>query len=138
VGARQRSGGIEVSVRLGAAVGLPATELWSMQQVLPSVRFAVDAYVSFARRQPWQEAACASLTELFAPSIHRERLATWPVHYPWIENSGLEYFRSRIWPLSQDIQCGLRITLEHFLRFKLDLLWSILGALHLRHGLAGR
>ena len=91
----------------------------------------------------------AKPSELFAPSIHRERVATWPVHYPWIENSGLEYFRSRICPLAQDIQCGLRVTLEHFrtraaqaralelLRFKLDLLWSILDALHLRHGLEG-
>jgi pyrroloquinoline-quinone synthase len=74
---------------LGAAVGLPATQLWSMQPTLPRVRFAVDAYVSFARRQPWQEAVCTSLTELFAPSIHRERLATWPVHYPWTESRGL-------------------------------------------------
>jgi pyrroloquinoline-quinone synthase len=142
-------GGIESWVRLGEAVGLPATELWSMQHVLPSVRFAVDAYVSFARRQPWQEAMCASLTDLFAPPVHRERLATWPVHYPWIENSGLEYFRTRVCPLAHDAQYGLRVTLGHFrsraaqiraleiLRFKLDLLWSILDALHLRYGHEG-
>ncbi|HEY4339237.1 MAG TPA: pyrroloquinoline-quinone synthase PqqC [Steroidobacteraceae bacterium] len=140
-------GGIESWVRLGEAVGLSASELWSMQHVLPGVRFAVDAYVSFARRQSWQEGVCASLTELFAPSVHRERLATWPVHYPWIENAGLEYFRARIPPQSNDLQYGLRVTLEHFrtraaqnraleiLRFKLDLLWSILDALHLRYGL---
>jgi len=42
---------------------------------VPGVRFAVDAYVNFARQQPWQEAVCASLTELFAPQIHRQRLA---------------------------------------------------------------
>ena len=30
------------------------------------------------------------MTELFAPTIHRERLATWPEHYPWIEDAGLE------------------------------------------------
>jgi pyrroloquinoline-quinone synthase len=141
-------GGIESWVLLGEAVGLSSTEMWSMQHVLPGVRFAVDAYVNFARRQPWQEAVCASLTELFAPSIHRERLANWPVHYPWIDSSGLEYFRSRISLASRDVQHGLRITLEYFrtreaqsrateiLRFKLDLLWSILDAVQLRYGLA--
>jgi pyrroloquinoline-quinone synthase len=142
-------GGIESWVRLGEAVGLPATELWSMHHVLPSVRFAVDAYVSFARRQPWQETVCASLTELFAPPVHKDRLASWPVHYPWIESSGLECFRSRVAPLTHDVQYALRITLEYFrtraaqtraleiLRFKLDLLWSILDALHLRYGHEG-
>jgi pyrroloquinoline-quinone synthase len=134
-------GCIESWVRLGEAVGLSSTELWSLEHVLPGVRSAVDTYVNFARRQPWQEAVCASLTELFAPSVHRERLATWPLHYPWIEPSGFEYFRSRTSLALRDVQHGLRITLEHFrsrkaqsraleiLRFKLDLLWSILDAI---------
>jgi pyrroloquinoline-quinone synthase len=142
-------GSIESWVRLGEAVGLTSNELWSMDQVLPGVRFAVDSYVNFARRQPWQEAVCASLTELFAPSVHRERLSTWPVHYTWIETSGFEYFRSRVGLPTRDAQYGLRITLEHFrtreaqtraleiLRFKLDLLWSILDSLQLRYGLEG-
>lgn len=138
-------GGLDAWVRLGQAVGLPATELWSMQHVLPSVRTTVDSYVDFARRQPWQEAVCASLTELFAPSVHRERLAQWPAHYPWIESAGLEYFRSRVSLQQVDPQYALRKTLEHFrsreaqmralevLRFKTDLLWSILEAVHLRY-----
>jgi pyrroloquinoline-quinone synthase len=140
-------GGLESWVRLGEAVGLPATELWSMQHVLSAVRVGVDDYVGFARRQPWQEAVCASLTDLFAPSVHRDRLASWPVHYPWIENSGFEYFRSRVCPLAYDAQYGLRLTLEWFrtraqqqhaldiLRYKLDLLWSMLDALQLRYGI---
>jgi pyrroloquinoline-quinone synthase len=142
-------GSIESWVRLGEAVGLTSNELWSMAQVLPGVRFAVDAYVNFARRQPWQEAVCASLTELFAPSVHRERLASWPVHYTWIETSGFEYFRSRVCLPTRDAQYGLPITLDQFrtreaqaraleiLRFKLDLLWSILDSLQLRYGLEG-
>jgi pyrroloquinoline-quinone synthase len=139
-------GSIEAWVRLAEAVGLPATELWSMQHVLPTVRRTVDSYVDFARRQPWQEAVCASLTDLFAPSVHRERLALWPVHYPWIEPSGLEYFRSRICRVPVDFVFGLRLTLEHFrtrvaqtraleiLRGKLDLLWSALDAVQQRYG----
>ena len=57
-------GGIEAWIRLGEAVGLSRQELCSFQHVLPGVKFAVDAYVHFARRVTWQEAACSSLTEL--------------------------------------------------------------------------
>src|SRR6218665_3265703 len=78
-------GGIEAWSGLGEAVGLTRAALWSQQMVLPGVRFAVGAYVNFARRAPWQEAVCSSLTEMFAPAIHQERLAGWPQHYPWIE-----------------------------------------------------
>ncbi|WP_233850146.1 pyrroloquinoline-quinone synthase PqqC [Paraburkholderia sp. HD33-4] len=139
-GQRDGEGGIEAWVRLGEAVGLYPDELWSQQHVLPGVRFAVDAYVNFARRAPWQEAVCSSLTEMFAPQIHLDRLAGWPSHYPWIEQDGLQYFRSRV-PLAQrDVEHGLEVTLNHFrtpeaqqraleiLRFKLDILWSILDA----------
>ena len=54
-------------LRLGEAVGLSRDDLLSERHVLPGVRFAVDAYLNFARRACWQEAACSSLTELFAP-----------------------------------------------------------------------
>src|ERR1043166_9469255 len=73
-GAQGAEGGIEAWLRLGEAVGLARDEVTSLKHVLPGVRFAVDAYVNFARRRPWQEAVCASLTELFAPEIHKERL----------------------------------------------------------------
>jgi len=138
-------GTIESWIRLGKAVGLSAEELWSLEHVVPGVKFAVDAYVNLARRQPWQEGVCASLTELFAPAIQPERLANWAAHYPWIERSGLECFRSRICLASRDIRPGLRVTLEHFrtreaqsralelLKFKLDLLWSMLDAIQLRY-----
>lgn len=135
------AGGIEAWSRLGVAVGLARDALWSLEHVTPGVRFAVDAYVNFARRAPWQEAICSSLTEMFAPQIHRDRLATWPQHYPWIESDGLVYFRSRI-PLAQrDVEHGLKVTLDHFtrrdqqeralaiLQFKLDILWSMLDSI---------
>jgi len=144
----QDPGGIEAWVRLGEAVGLPQGVLWSQREVVPGVRFAVDAYVNFARRQPWQESVCASLTELFAPQIHKDRLATWPVHYPWIDTGALEYFRKRIPLASRDVEHGLRVTLGYFnsralqeraleiLQFKLDILWSMLDAIQLRYGAA--
>lgn len=134
-------GGIETWARLGDAVGLSRDDLWSLKLVTPGVRFAVDAYVNFARRAPWQEAVCSSLTEMFAPQVHRDRLASWPGHYPWIEPAGLAYFRSRITLAQRDVEHGLEVTLTHFVRreqqeraleilqFKLDILWTMLDSI---------
>ena len=113
---------------------------------MPGVRFAVDAYVNFARRAPWQEAVCSSLTELFAPEIHKQRLANWPDHYPWIDRAGLHYFQSRVSIARRDVEFGLAFTLDHFrtraeqeraleiLQFKLDVLWQMNDAMALRYG----
>lgn len=83
-------GGIEAWLRLGESVGMSRQEIQSQEHVLPGVRFACDAYLNFARRASWQEAACSSLTELFAPEIHQKRLNTWPDHYPWIDIEGYQ------------------------------------------------
>ena len=58
------AGGIEAWTQLALAAGISREELEDLRHVLPGVRFAVDAYVNFARRAPWQEAMCSSLTEL--------------------------------------------------------------------------
>jgi pyrroloquinoline-quinone synthase len=139
-------GGIESWLRLAEAVGLTRGAVESLVQVLPGVRFAVDAYVNFARRAPWQEAVCASLTELFAPEIHKQRLAGWPQHYPWIEAGGLGYFQSRVSLARRDVEFGLKLTLDRFrtraaqeralevLKFKLDILWQMNDAMALAYG----
>ena len=141
-------GGIDSWLRLAEAVGLERPQVESLQQVLPGVRFAVDAYVNFARRAPWPEAVCASLTELFAPEIHRQRLATWPQHYPWIDSAGLSYFQSRVSLARRDVEFGLALTLERFetrpaqeralqvLQFKLDVLWQMNDAMALAYGVS--
>lgn len=135
------AGGMQAWLELGQAVGLTKEALLGLEQVVPGVKFACDAYLNFARQAPWQEAVCSSLTEMFAPQIHQDRLKTWPNHYPWIEASGLNYFRSRIPRASRDVEHGLRVTLAHFtthksqqraldiLQFKLDILWSMLDAI---------
>ncbi|MFL6652202.1 MAG: pyrroloquinoline-quinone synthase PqqC, partial [Sulfurifustaceae bacterium] len=102
-GRERDDGGIEAWLRLGEACGLAREELTSLRHVLPGVRFAVDAYVNFARSRPWQEAVCSSLTELFAPHAHQSRLDTWPKHYPWIEPQGLAYFRNRLSQARRDV-----------------------------------
>lgn len=140
-GTTEEEGGIEAWLQLGDAVGLTRQALWSEKLVLPGVRFAVDAYVNFARRASWQEAACSSLSELFAPKIHQRRLENWPQHYPWIRPQGYHYFRNRLSEARRDVEHGLEITLAHFnthamqeraldtLQFKLDVLWSMLDAM---------
>ena len=142
------AGGIEAWLRLADAAGLSRDEVLDLRHVVPAVRFAVDAYVNFARRAPWQEAVCSSLTELFAPEIHKQRLATWPEHYTWIEPAGLAYFRNRISQARRDVEQGLAITLAHFvtraqqeralqvLQFKLDILWALNDAMATRYGVS--
>jgi pyrroloquinoline-quinone synthase len=141
-------GGIESWLRLAEAVGLRREEVESFSQLQPGVRFAVDAYVNFARRAPWPEAVCSSLTELFAPEIHKQRLAGWPDHYPWIDKSGLHYFQSRMSLARRDVEFGLAVTLERFktraqqeraleiLQFKLDVLWQMNDAMALKYGVS--
>lgn len=143
-------GGIEAWIRLGLAVGLTREEITDLRHVTPGVRFAVEAYVNFARTRPWQESVCASLTELFAPAIHKQRLATWPEHYPWIDTEGLVYFRNRVTQARRDVEHGLSITLDYFrtreqqqhaleiLNFKLDVLWQMNDAMAVRYGLPGQ
>jgi pyrroloquinoline-quinone synthase len=146
-GTQGDEGGIEAWIALGQACGLQREDVTSLKHVLPGVRFAVDAYINFARRAPWQEAVCSSLTELFAPEIHKERLSNWPQHYPWIDQSGYAYFRKRLSEARRDVEHGLRVSLDYFttraqqqrgleiLQFKLDILWSMLDAMQIAYGI---
>ena len=133
-------GGIEAWLRLGEAAGLTREEVRDHRHLVPGVRFAVDAYVNFARRQPWQEGVISSLTEMFAPKIHADRLAGWPSMYPWIAPEGLAYFRARIPLATRDVEHGLEVAMQYgttrakqqraieILQFKLDVLWCLLDA----------
>lgn len=140
-GAGVDDGGIEAWLELARAVGLSREEVESGQHVLPGVRFAVDAYINFARSASFEEAACSSLTELFAPTIHQQRLDNWPAIYPWIDAQGYRYFRQRLREARRDVEHGLLVTLDHFqtradqayaleiLQFKLNVLWTMLDAM---------
>ena len=136
-----QEGGIEKWIRLGVACGLTPEEMMDERHVRPGVRFAVDAYVNFARTQPWPIAIASSLTELFAPDLMSKRLDAFRIHYPWIASEGLDYFRARLTQAREDSEFALGVTLEHCggrimqeaavhaLRFKCDVLWAILDAL---------
>lgn len=135
-----KEGGIEAWLRLGEAMGVSREAMLSHRQLLPGVRFAVDAYVSFCRTKPWIEAVAASLTELFAPLIVKERLAAILSHYKWVDPEGLQYFRNRLSQAPRDAEHALSLVTERFrtceaqeravaaLEFKCDVLWCLLDA----------
>ena len=100
--------------------------------------------MNFARQRPWQESVCSSLTELFAPHIHQQRISSWPSMYPWINEDGLVYFKKRLTEARRDVEQGLGVTLDYFstsremqlkaldiLQFKLDVLWVMADAIML-------
>ena len=140
-GTAEGTGGIESWLRLGEALGVSRQELESERGVLPGVRYAVDAYVNFARQQPWILAVASSLTELFGPAAIRVRLDALERHYPWIDPAGLEYFRTRLVKAPRDAEYALKLTVARCgtrelqesavaaLRFKTELLWAQLDAI---------
>ena len=140
-GTAEGEGGIEAWLRLGEAVGLTREEMWDERHVVPGVRFAVDAYVNFARTRPWVEAVASSLTELFAPDLMAERLMAFERLYTWIDPDGLAYFRARLTQAPLDSEHALEVVMEHChtpeekaravdaLSFKYDVLWSMLDAI---------
>src|SRR6266480_4546042 len=91
----ENEGGIEAWMRLGEACGLLRDDLLQDRHLLPGVRFAVDAYVNFARTKPWPIAIASSLTELFAPDLMATRLTAFEKFYSWIDPRRLDYFRRR-------------------------------------------
>jgi pyrroloquinoline-quinone synthase len=140
-GAAEGEGGIEAWLRLAEAAGLTREEVWDERHVVPGVRFAVDAYVNFARTRPWVEAVASSLTELFAPDLMAERLAAFERYYPWVDPAGLTYFGARLTQAPRDSRHALRVVTERCrtpdeqaaavaaLSFKCDVLWSMLDAI---------
>ena len=139
-------GGIEAWLRLGEAVGLTREEIADRRHLVPGVRFAVDAYVTFARTRPWVEAVASSLTELFAPNLMATRLAAFEREYTWIDRDGLTYFRNRLEQAPRDSEHALEVVMEHCrtreqqdaavasLAFKNDVLWSMMDAIDRAYG----
>jgi len=112
-GKAEGAGGIEAWLRLGEACGLTRAELLDGRHILPGVRFAVDAYIQFARTKPWPIAIASSLTELFAPDLMSARLAAFQKYYTWVKPSGFDYFRGRLTQAKVDSGEGLELTLRY-------------------------
>lgn len=141
-GLGEDEGGIERWLRLTDALGLARNYVVSTTGILPGTRHAVDAYVNFVRQKPLLEGIASSLTELFAPQIHSERIEGLLVHYDFIDEGMTAYFRRRLDQAPRDVNFALRYVLEHArtvpeqrsvleaLLFKTEVLWAQLDALY--------
>ena len=135
-------GGIERWLVLAEGVGLDRDYVVSTDGALAATKFAVEAYVHFVRERPLLEAIASSLTELFAPDIHKERIAGLLQHYDFADDRTLSYFRKRLEEAPRDVKFGLAYVLRDArtleqqqgvidaLFFKTDVLWAQLDALH--------
>lgn len=140
-GTDDTEGGISRWLRLAEAVGLDPAYVASREGVLPTTKFACDAYVRFVRDKSLLEAVASSLTELFAPKIHSNRIAGLLKNYDFADDSSLSYFKTRLKQAPKDVAFGLSWVLDHAdtaekqdaaanaLKFKTDVLWSQLDAL---------
>ncbi len=141
-GLGEEPGGIERWLVLTDGLGLDREYVTSMRGALPATRFAVEAYVNFVREQPLTSAIASSLTELFAPKIHRERIAGMLENYDFISEKVMAYFRRRLEQATRDADFALAYVKAHArtreeqeacieaVRFKCNVLWVQLDALH--------
>ncbi|ROU07212.1 pyrroloquinoline-quinone synthase PqqC [Lysobacter enzymogenes] len=144
-GEREGEGGIARWLRLTDALGLDRELVESGRALLPATRFAVQAYLQFVRERSLLEAIASSLTELFAPAIIGQRVAGMLANYDFVSRDALAYFDSRLQQAPQDADFALDYVKRHAatraqqesvlaaLRFKCDVLWSMLDALHLAY-----
>jgi pyrroloquinoline-quinone synthase len=135
-------GGIERWLLLAEGVGLDRDTVASCDGVLPATRFACEAYIRFVREKSLLEAVASSLTEMFAPTLHKTRIAALLEHYPFANDQTLAYFRTRLTQAPEDVAYGLGYVLDRAdsaekqaqcltaLSFKTDVLWAQLDALH--------
>ncbi|HKZ97640.1 MAG TPA: pyrroloquinoline-quinone synthase PqqC [Hyphomicrobiaceae bacterium] len=138
----EEAGGIERWLVLTDALGLDRAYVTSMQGALPATRFAVEAYVRFVVENPLVVAVASSLTELFAPAIHKERIAGMLENYDFVNEEVMAYFRRRLTQAPRDAQFALDYVKRSArtreeqeacvaaVRFKCNTLWSQLDALH--------
>lgn len=141
-GTEPGKGGIARWLKLAEGVGLDPAYVESTAGLLAGTRFAVDAYVNFVRDRSILEAIASSLTELFSPTIIAERVSGMLAHYSFVTPETLAYFTPRLTQAPRDADFALAYVREHAvtveqqqavlaaLRFKCDVLWSQLDALH--------
>jgi pyrroloquinoline-quinone synthase len=144
-GLGEELGGIERWLVLTDGLGLDRAFVVSKQGALPATRFAVEAYVRYVTEQPLTVAVASSLTELFAPKIHRERIAGMLENYSFISDDVMAYFKRRLTQAPKDADFALDYIKRHAqtraeqeacieaVKFKCNVLWAQLDALHLAY-----
>jgi len=135
-------GGIERWLVLTDGLGLDREYVISRRGALPATIFAVESYVTFVREQPLTIAVASSLTELFAPKIHKERISGMLENYDFIDDKVMAYFKRRLTQAPRDANFALQYVLKNArtrdeqeacidaVRFKCNVLWVQLDALY--------
>ncbi len=109
----EKPGGLALWRQLGHGVGLSSQDLVEQRALLPAVKRTCDEYVELVRRSDLLTAVAASLTECFAPTLMRERVAAWQRHYPWVPSAALAYFQSRLVQAPADAAFALEYVERH-------------------------
>lgn len=134
-------GGIEKWLKLTDSLGFPRDYVVSTRGILPTTRFAVEAYVNFCAKRTLLEAVASSLTELFSPQIIGERVSGMLAHYSFVSEATLAYFTARPMQARRDSDFALdyvkakaqtpaeQAAVLAALMFKCDVLWAQLDAL---------
>jgi len=134
-------GGIEKWIQLAEATGLDRQRVESCREVLPGVRYAVDAYMNLVSQKSMLEAVASSLTELFSKDLITLRVGHLNEHYPWLKK-GLAYFDGRMTQAPDDAAFAVKWVFENAktraeqelafaaLRMKCDILWTQLDAIY--------
>ena len=136
------SGGIKRYLQLCETLKLDLNYVKSCKGILPGTRFAVDAYVNFVQEKSLLEGIASSLTEIYAPAIHKERIAGLAKHYDWADDYALAYFKKRINQARKDVEFGREWVINNAItrsdqeavlnavKFKTEVLWAQLDALY--------
>lgn len=135
------NGGIARWIALTDGLGLDREYVTSGKGILPATRFAVDAYVNFARTKTVLEAVASSLTEMFSPATIGERVRSMLANYDYLSPTVLAYFDKRLTQAPRDADFALDFVQREAttanqqqaalaaLSFKCDVLWAQLDAL---------
>ena len=136
-----KPGGIEKWIKLAEATGLDRARVISGREVLPAVRYAVDAYLDLVSNRTMVEAVASSLTEMFSKNLITLRLERLEKHYPWLRE-GFAYFEARLTQAPEDADFAFQWAAGHSksradqelvigaLRAKCDILWAQLDAIY--------
>ncbi len=141
-GIDEDEGGIERWLRLTDALGLPRDYVISTEGLLPETRQACDSYMNFVRNKPLLEGIASSLTELFAPKLHSERIEGMLASYDFVDDKAMAYFKRRLGQAPRDVDFALKYVKANArtapeqkavieaLIFKTQVLWAQLDGLY--------
>ena len=141
-GRKGDEGGIERWYKLTDGLGFKKRICKVNRWDFPATKFAVDAYVSFVKEKSLLEGVTSSLTELFAPKIHKERIVGMLENYDFINDITMAYFKKRVDQATDDADFVLDYAIKNAktreeqesvcdaLKFKTDVLWVMQDALY--------